>query len=119
MAMKALGRVANGEDPQADKLARRDKDSHTFKAVVTDYLAMKKRELRASTYSDLARYLVNPAYFGPLHSLALDQITRRDVADRLNRITLEHSSIVAAHARTTLSGLFVWALAQAWSRPIR
>ena len=43
---------------------------------------------------------ISPArYFKPLHSLALDQITRKDVASRLNRITLESSSIVAGRAR--------------------
>ena len=43
---------------------------------------------------------ISPAtYFKPLHGLALDQITRTDVATRLNRITVESSSTVAALAR--------------------
>ena len=58
--------------------------------------------VRPRTYTELARYLT-ARYFGPLHSLALDQITRKDVAARLNRITLESSSIVAARARAQLS----------------
>ena len=45
-----------------------------------------------------------------MHSLALDQITRKDVASRLNRISLDSSSIVAGRARATLSALFVWAM---------
>jgi integrase len=110
MAKKALGRVANGEDPQAHKLDRRAKDAHTLKATVADYLAMKQREARPRTYTELGRYL-SGAYFKPLHSLALDQIARKDVAGRLNRITLEHGSIVAARARAQLSALFSWALA--------
>ena len=110
MAKKALGRVANGEDPQADKLARRDKDAHTFKAAVADYLASKRREVRPRSYTELVRYL-GGEYFKPLHSLALDQITRKDVATRLTRITLEHSPIVAARARAKISALFSWALA--------
>jgi integrase len=111
MAAKLLAKVELGEDPQEAKLDRRHRDANTFRAVVADFLAMKKRELRASSFSDLARYLVNPAYFGPLHALPLDKIGRRDVAARLVAITREHSSIVAAHARTALSGLFGWALA--------
>ena len=110
MAKRALGRVANGEDPQADKLARRDKDAHTFKATVADYLASKRREVRPRTYTELVRYL-GGGYFKPLHSLALDQISRKDVATRLTRITLEHSPIVAARARAKISALFSWALA--------
>ena len=110
MAKKALGRVANGEDPQAHKLDRRAKDAHTLKAVVADYLAIKQREVRPRTYTELVRYLTGP-YFRPLHVLALDQISRKDVAARLNRITLEHGGIVAGRARATLSALFAWALA--------
>ena len=109
MAKKALGRVANGEDPQASKLDRRGKDKHTLKATVADYLAMKQRAVRARTYTELVRYLTG-TYFKPLHSLALDQITRKDVASRLNRISLDSSSIVAGRARATLSALYVWAM---------
>ena len=109
MAKKALGRVANGEDPQASKLDRRGKDRHTLKATVADYLAIKQREVRPRTYTEQVRYLTG-AYFGPLHSLALDQITRKDVAARLNRISLESSSIVAGRARAPLSAFFVWAM---------
>ena len=62
MAKKALGRVANGEDPQADKLDRRGKDRHTFKAVVADYLAIKQREVRPRTYTELMRYLTGSVF---------------------------------------------------------
>src|SRR5262245_38206134 len=110
MAKRALGKVANGEDPQAHKLDRRAKDAHMLKATVADYLATKQREVRPRTYTELVRYLTGP-YFKPLHSLALDQIGRKDVAGRLNRITLESGSIVASRARAQLSALFSWALA--------
>src|SRR6478735_469177 len=60
MAKKALGRVANGEDPQASKLDRRGKDRHTLKATVAEYLAIKQREVRARTYTELVRYLTGP-----------------------------------------------------------
>ena len=87
MAKKALGQVANGEDPQADKQHRRGKDRQTFKTTVADYLAIKQREVRGRTFVEKSRYLTDKRYFGPLHGLALDQITRADVAARLNRIT--------------------------------
>jgi hypothetical protein len=109
-AKKLLAKVALGEDPQADRRDRRSKDARTLKATVADYLAMKQRELRARSYTEQTRYLTGP-YFWPLHSLALDQITRKDVAARLNRISLENSPIVAARARAKISALFSWALA--------
>jgi integrase len=46
-----------------------------------------------------------------LHNLPLDKISRKDVAARLTRISLESGSIVAARARAQLSALFGWALA--------
>ena len=109
LAKKALGRVANGEDPQADKADRRDKDAHTLRAGVVDFLAMKQREVRPRSHHELSRYLTG-SFFRPLHMLALDQITRKDVAGRLNKIMLDHSSISAARARAALSGFYAWAL---------
>jgi Arm DNA-binding domain len=55
MARKALGRVANGEDPATDKRDRRDKDRHTLKATVADYLALKRREVRPGTLREITR----------------------------------------------------------------
>jgi hypothetical protein len=91
-----LAKVALGEDPQAS----RAKERHAFKSVVADFLAMKKRELRDSTFREMTRYLAG-AYFKPLHASPLDQISRKDVAAQLNRIILTSSVTVAAHARTT------------------
>jgi hypothetical protein len=110
MARKALGRVANGADPQAERSDRRARNRHTLKAVVDDFLAMKQREVRPRTYTELVRYLSGP-YFKPLHTLPLDQITKKDIAARLVVIGRENGSIVAARARAQLSGLFTWALA--------
>ena len=104
--------VANGTDPQADRQDRRDKDRRTFKSVVADYLAIKKRDVRAPHLHREDALSHRQRYFGPLHGLALDQITRADVASRLNRISVESSSIVAALARAQLSALFAWALTQ-------
>ena len=86
-AKKLLAKVELGEDPQADRLDRRGKDRHTLKSTVADYLAAKERELRPRTRTERARYLAG-RYFGPLHNLPLDKISRKDVASRLNRITL-------------------------------
>ena len=42
-AKEILAKVALGEDPQADKIARRDADEHTLRAVAADYLAARAR----------------------------------------------------------------------------
>jgi integrase len=109
MARKALGRVANGEDVQASRLDRRNKDKHAIKAAVADFLKMKQREVRPGTFRELVRYLTGP-YFKALHGMPIDTITRRDVATQLNQIIRTNGSIVAGHARGAFSGFFVWAL---------
>src|SRR5262245_27088324 len=48
-AKAALAKVALGQDPQADKIARRGQDAHTLKAVVADYLAAKVDVVRPNS----------------------------------------------------------------------
>jgi integrase len=108
-AKEALAKVALGEDPQADKIARRQQAEHTLRAVAGDYLAARAKVVRPNTYRELERYLTGP-HFKPLHSMAIDQITRRDVAARIAKITTENGSPSAAKARAALSAMYVWAL---------
>jgi integrase len=109
MAKKALGKVANGEDPQADKRARRDKDRLSLRSVIDEYLAAKQPEVRPRTFFEVRRYLTG-GHFKTLHGMPIDTITRRDVAARLVAITREHGSITAVRARAALSAFFVWAM---------
>jgi integrase len=108
-AKKVLAKVALGEDPQADKTARRGKDRHILRALVDEYLAHKQSIVRPATFTNIAMYLRGP-YFKPLHAMPVDTITRRDVAARLVAITRDHGSIVAARARGALSAFYVWAM---------
>ena len=108
-AKEILAKVALGEDPQADKIARRDADEHTLRAVAADYLAARAKVVRPNTYRELERYLTGP-HFKPLHSMAIDQITRRDVAARVAKITTESGTPTAGRARAALSAMYAWAL---------
>jgi integrase len=110
-AKEVLAKVALGDDPQAEKAERRTKDRVTMRAVVDEYIADRASDWRAQTQHGVALYLTGP-YFRALHGMAVDKITRRDVASRLVAIKREHSSIVAAAARAKLSAFFVWCLRQ-------
>jgi integrase len=110
-AKKVLAAVVLGDDPQAEKAERRTKDRVTMRAVVDEYIADKASDWRAQTQHGVALYLTGP-YFRTLHGMAVDKITRRDVASRLVAIKREHSPIVAAAARAKLSAFFVWCLRQ-------
>jgi integrase len=108
-AKKALGAVANGQDPQGERADRRDADKLTLRKAVDEFLAVKQRELRPRSFFETARYLTG-AYFKPLHGMPLDTILRRDVATCIVRIARESGNPTASQARAKLSSFFVWCL---------
>jgi integrase len=112
-ARKILAKVELGEDPQGDKAKQRTDGKLTVRALVEEYIADRRPELRPKTLRDTTSYLVG-SYFKPLHSMAIEKVTRRDVAACLTRIKREHSPIVAATARAKLSAFFVWCLRQGY-----
>jgi integrase len=109
-AKKTLAAIALGQDPQAEKAARRSADKFTLAAMIEDYLASKESSVRARTFAEVQRYLRGP-YFKPLHGLPVDTIGLRDVAARLLVITRESGAVAAGNARSALNALYVWALA--------
>jgi integrase len=110
-AKKALGAVATGSDPQADKAARRNQDQFTYRAVADNYLRAKQPTVRPRTFVEMQRYLCG-SYFKALHSVPVDQITRRDVAARLLVIDRECGVVTALRARSHISSFFAWGIAQ-------
>jgi integrase len=108
-ARKLLAAVALGQDPQADRADRRAKDGFTLRGVVDEYLAAKQPEVRAGTFVGIRRYLT-AGYFRPLHAMAIDTITRKDIAARLVAITRENGTVTAARARVAINTFFVWAM---------
>ena len=110
-AKKALGAVATGSDPQADKATRRNQDRFIFRAVADDYLRAKQPTVRPRTFVEMQRYLCG-SYFKALHSVPADQITRRDVAARLLVIDRERGVVTALRARSHISSFFAWGIAQ-------
>jgi integrase len=109
-AKRALAAIALGQDPQADKAQRRAKDELTLKRLLDKYLAAKESALRPKSFDEAKRYLSGP-YFRPLHGMAADLITRRDVAARVLVIGRENGSVASARARSALSAAFAWGIA--------
>jgi integrase len=106
-AKKALGAVALGQDPQGDKVERRDKDKTSLRSIVDEYLAAK--QARPKTISEATRYLTG-SYLKPLHGIPIDQVTRKDVAAQLVAIARKHGEATAGLIRATLSAFYVWAM---------
>jgi integrase len=80
--------------------------------VADNYLAMKQSTLRPASYRMAKLYLLSDNYFRPLHSSAITDITRADVASCLNRIIRDSGRVTAHMARSALSSLYTWALKQ-------
>src|SRR5262249_31310904 len=108
-AKQVLAKVAQGQDPQAERVERRQKDRVTLRAVIADFLAAKETQVRKRTLGELTRYLTGP-HFKPLHDLPVDTVTRKDIAARVVAISKQHGNTTAIRARTALSSMFVWAM---------
>jgi integrase len=110
LAKIALGKVAEGQDPQAQKRAARAVADVTFKAVATRYLEARASELRPSSLYSTRLYLMK--YFKPLHSTRIDKVELPTVAARLSIIAREHGQVTASRARAAASSMFGWAIGE-------
>ena len=109
-AKEALGKVALGVDPQAEKVTAREAAAVTLSAVVPRYLAYAEPRQRAAYHQDVARYL--RTHWAPLGEVPLDRITRPTVSARLGEIARERGAHSATRARAALSALYGWALGE-------
>jgi hypothetical protein len=100
-AQKVLAKVVLGEDPAGDRADRRAKDRLSVRGIITEYIADKSSDWRRTTRREVQRYLAASTYFGPLFSLPIDKVNRRDIGSRLIVIKREHGPIVAAGARSS------------------
>ena len=109
-AKKVLAKVALGEDPSAQRADRRDKDRLSMRSQVAEFLAAKEPELAPRSLVEVRRYLSDPRYFGPLHGMPLDIITRKDIASRTVAIARERGNSTATRARGAVGGFFTWCM---------
>jgi integrase len=107
-AMKYLTAVAEGNDPAAEKDAQRS--VLTFTQAVTQYLDLKKHEVRASSLRFSTLYLTNEKYFGALHRKPMNRITRSDISAAIDKITATGKIVTAKQAKTHLSAFMTWAM---------
>jgi integrase len=110
LAKKDLGKVAAGEDPQAEKKAARAAvtATDTFKAVADQFLKYQATQLRPSTLSAVKRYLLE--HFKRLHALKIDAVPRREIASILKTISDNHGPVAADRACSAISSLFAYAM---------
>jgi integrase len=111
-AKQMLAQVHLGQDPQGAKAAARLKATRTLRSVVDQYLETKQVSLRPASFRVTNLYLTGRPYFGPLHSAALGEITRADVAARIGAIARKSGTVTASRARSALNTMFAWAMGE-------
>src|SRR5262249_54531173 len=111
-ARKVLASVELGNDPQAERARARLEQARTLNSIAKSYLEAREEELRPASYRVTKLYLTGKAYFGPLFSTAIGDITRADVAPRITAIKRNSGMVSASRARSALSSLFVWAMGE-------
>ena len=101
LAQKALGKVADGDDPAEDRAEARTMP--TLGDAFEDYMAVNPN--RARRTNELYRYEAK-RYLGDWLSRPLDAIARRDVEGRFNRITEDHGWSPANRAISLLRSVY-------------
>ena len=110
-ATRILSEARDGKDALAEREAAKARTADTLGKLVDVYLERRARpRQRQRTFIEVERYLRKR--WAPLHDRALDSITRRDIAARVEEIRVGHGPISANRARTYLSSAFTWAMRQ-------
>lgn len=107
-AKSILAKVHLGSDPQASKTEAKARAHLTLGAMIEPYLEFASRRLKARTFVETSRYL--RVSWKPLHSLAIEKITRRTIALQLSELALASGPIAANRARIALSSFFTWSM---------
>jgi integrase len=102
-----LAAVAKGDDP---RVARRKAKATTLGGIAELYLKAVADQVRFKTRIERERHLRRD--WAPLHDRPIAEIRKGEVAARLLEIKDEHGAIAANRSRTTLHGLFGWAVDQ-------
>ncbi len=109
-ARKIFGRVANGEDPQNDKVEARRAAPHTLKATIAKYLEARAKAMRPRSHDETSRHLEK--HWQPLHGFTLSSIGRANVAAQVAAIAKARGPVAANRSRASLSAMFRWAIGE-------
>ena len=107
-ASTVLAKARLGTDVVAQARAAAAKTTATLGDLVPKYLDGRKSELRASSHTEVTRYLTRA--WQSLHGHAIDAITRQNVVSIVDYLARDSGKAAADRARMALSGLYGWAI---------
>jgi integrase len=113
IARRRFASIELGSDPAAERAKARAEaatSALTLGAVADRYLAAKHHLMTARTHRATTGYFAT--HWRPLRDRPIDSIRRADIAARLQELVTAHGRMAAARARSHLSALFSWAMAE-------
>ena len=109
-AASILLKAKSGVDVAGDKKAIRERakrDKRT-KDLIDDYLAMKRREVRSSSFTEIQRHLIR--FAAPIHDKPVESIGRRDIVPIIDELTNAGKRVQADRTKSSLVTFFNWAI---------
>lgn len=108
-ASEILAKAKLGEDFSTEVRSKKANTGATLAALIELYVARYvDNNQKLSTRTETKRLLSTK--WKPLHDLAITEINRQLVAERLTKLEIETSAITRNRARAALSRLFTWAM---------
>jgi integrase len=102
-----------GQDTQGDKKAASDvRNAVTFGALVERYIDMRRDALKPRTIGEMERHLRRQCV--SLHGMAVEAVTRRDLAALIDQIAKDNSRMTADCVKASLSGFFAWCIERSY-----
>ena len=117
LASEVKSRARAGQDIIAEKQAAETraeaereatKNRKTLGTVVTEYLTVRKGELRHRSFLEVQRHLCKQ--WLPMHDRDIKALIRADVVAVLDALECNSGKVSADRARVSLSTLFMWAI---------
>jgi hypothetical protein len=97
-AHQIIGGKWVGEDEQAKRLDRREKDKITLRLVADHYLERQQPRLKAHSFEEIKRYLLGAGehgYWKTLHGLPIDKVEQPMIASRLRELITGNGPVSA------------------------
>jgi integrase len=108
-AKQAAAKVAVGNDPALERVAKATKSKTAFGELIPAFLAWKEVEKCSPNYlSELKRSLNNR--FKHLHRFHPDDVTRKMISPLLDEIVEENGPVAMTRSRAHLQSFFTWGI---------
>jgi integrase len=107
MARDILAAVRLGQDPAADKAAKRLAAAETIGAILPGYLAVKRAELRPRSFAAVEHHLMHHAK--ALHPRPIRDVDLREAARLLEKVGAGAGMTTRNRVRSSVAAFYNWA----------